>query len=94
MVSNPFPPWGLLFSTEGYLELTMNDAFLLSETIDQAIEGHLETKEIVEGDPSIDTPELLVETLNEIDNTIQQLQIMQRRLSVVRYKSPGTSKSL
>jgi hypothetical protein len=62
------------------LELTKEEASLLVDTIDQAIEGHKESKRLAENDPSFGELETFTDVMNEHDDTIDTLKRIRERI--------------
>lgn len=63
------------------MNLSHSEASVLVDTIDQAIEGHRESKEFATYDPMFKTPEDLVEYMHDTDNTIDTLKSVREKVS-------------
>lgn len=63
------------------MKLSQSEATLLVDTIDQAIEGHKESKEFATYDPAFKTPEDLIEYMHDTDNTIDTLRSVREKVS-------------
>jgi hypothetical protein len=62
------------------MKLSDEEASLLVDTIDQAIEGHKEAKEACYNDPALDSPEELVAMMHETDERISTLERIRKKV--------------
>ncbi len=63
------------------MKLNTEEASLLVDTIDQAIEGHRDAKRSAEADPNIDTAEDFVEIMHETDDIIDTLERIKKKVA-------------
>ena len=66
------------------MQLSQEEATLLVDTIDQAVEGHKESKRLAENDPIFADLETYTDFMNEIDNRVDTL--LGIKAKVVKYK--------
>ena len=60
--------------------MSTDEATLLVDTIDQAIEGHRDAKDAMISDPSIETVEDFAELMHEADDRIDMLEGIKKKV--------------
>jgi hypothetical protein len=63
------------------VKLDTKEASLLIDMIDLSIDGHKEAKQAMTTDPQVASAELLVDVGNDIDNTIDTLEGIKKKVT-------------